>query len=338
MKNYILRRLLLMIPTLIGISLLCFILIQLIPGGPVEELISRAQSVAAMKGGVDASKALSPEQIAQIQSYFGFDKPAWQRYIEWLWNVLHLNLGESYTYGEPVWDVIKSRFPVSLFFGCTSFFLSYLICIPLGLWKAVNHGSKGDVISSGVIFSGYVMPGYALGILLIIFLAGGSYLDIFPMGGLTSDDFEDLSFFERVLDLASHLALPMFCYVISEFAFLTFLMKNSTLEELGRDYMRTALAKGLSFRAALLRHALRNALIPIATRLSEIFTLMFAGALLIEKVFDIDGMGLLYYNSMVNRDYNVVLGVIFLSSLMALVGRLFSDILYTLVDPRIRFR
>ena len=327
-----------MIPTLVGISLVCFILIQLIPGGPVEELVSRAQSAAAMRGGADASKALSPEQIAQIQAYFGFDKPAWQRYLQWLWNVLHLDFGTSYTYGAPVFEVIASRFPVSLFFGLTSFFISYLVCIPLGLWKAVRHGSRLDSLSSGIIFSGYVMPGYALGILLIIFLAGGSYLDLFPMGGLTSDEFEDLSFTGKIFDLLHHLALPMFCYIISEFAFLTFLMKNSVLEELGKDYMRTALAKGLSFKEALFRDALRNALIPVATRLSEIFTLMFAGALLIEKVFDIDGMGLLYYNSMVNRDYNVVLGIIFLSSLMALLGRLFSDILYTFVDPRIRFR
>ena len=326
-----------MIPTLIGISLVCFILIQLIPGGPVEELVSKVQNAASARG-ADASKALSPEQIESIKVYFGFDKPAYERYLHWLWNVLHLDLGMSYTYGAPVFDVITSRFPISLFFGLTSFFLSYLICIPLGLWKAVKNGSKADAFTSGIIFSGYVMPGYALGILLIVFFAGGSYLDLFPMGGITSDNFEEMTFFEKIFDLLHHLVLPMFCYVISEFAFLTFLMKNTVIEELGKDYMRTALAKGLSFKRAVLTHALRNALIPIVTRLSEIFTLMFAGALLIEKVFDIDGMGLLYYNSMVNRDYNVVLGIIFLSSLMALFGRLFSDILYTFVDPRIRFR
>ena len=337
MRAYILRRLLLMIPTLIGISLVCFILIQLIPGGPVEEMISRVQEASAMKGGADAAKALSPEQIAQIQAYFGFDKPAWQRYLIWLGNVCRLDFGTSYTYGAPVWNVIVSRFPISLFFGLTSFFISYLVCIPLGLAKAVRRGTLFDKVSSGVIFSGYVMPGYALGILLIVFLAGGTYLDIFPLGGLTSDEFEDLSVAGKALDLLHHLVLPMICYMIGEFAFLTFLMKNSALEELGRDYMRTALAKGLTFREALFRHALRNALIPVATRLSEIFTLMFVGALLIEKVFDIDGMGLLYYNSMVNRDYNVVLGIIFLSSLMAMIGRLFSDILYTVVDPRIKF-
>lgn len=326
-----------MIPTLIGISLVCFILIQLIPGGPVEEMISRVQDASAMKGGADATKALSPEQIAQIQAYFGFDKPAWQRYLIWLGNVCRLDFGTSYTYGAPVWNVIVSRFPISLFFGLTSFFISYLVCIPLGLAKAVRRGTMFDKVSSGIVFSGYVMPGYALGILLIVFLAGGTYLDIFPLGGLTSDEFEDLSAVGKAFDLLHHLVLPMVCYMIGEFAFLTFLMKNSALEELGRDYMRTALAKGLTFREALFRHVLRNALIPVATRLSEIFTLMFVGALLIEKVFDIDGMGLLYYNSMVNRDYNVVLGIIFLSSLMAMIGRLFSDILYTVVDPRIKF-
>lgn len=328
-----------MVPTLIGISLVCFTLIQLVPGGPVEEMVSRMQAVAAAKGGgVDASRALSPEQIENIRAYFGFDQPAWKRYLVWLGNVARLDFGTSYAYGEPVWDVISARFPISLFFGLGSFFLSYLVCIPLGLAKAVRHGSRFDAISSVLVFAGYVIPGYALGILLLIFLSGGSYLDLFPLGGLMSDDFSSLSWPLKLMDLLRHLVLPMFCYMLGEFAFLTLLMKNSVLEELGKDYMRTALAKGLSFRQALWRHALRNALIPLATRMSEIFTLMFAGALLIEKVFDIDGMGLLYYNSMVNRDYNVVLGIIMLSSFMAMLGRLFSDLLYTWVDPRIQFR
>ncbi len=328
-----------MVPTLIGISLVCFTLIQLVPGGPVEEMVSRMQAVAAAKGGgVDASRALSPEQIENIKAYFGFDQPAWKRYLVWLGNVARLDLGTSYAYGEPVWDVISARFPISLFFGLGSFFLSYLVCIPLGLAKAVRHGSRFDAISSVLVFTGYVIPGYALGILLLIFLSGGSYLDLFPLGGLMSDDFSSFSWPLKLMDLLRHLVLPMFCYMLGEFAFLTLLMKNSVLEELGKDYMRTALAKGLSFRQALWRHALRNALIPLATRMSEIFTLMFAGALLIEKVFDIDGMGLLYYNSMVNRDYNVVLGIIMLSSFMAMLGRLFSDLLYTWVDPRIQFR
>jgi microcin C transport system permease protein len=328
-----------MIPTLIGITLVCFIIIQFVPGGPIEELLSRAQAAAVAKGGgVDAKRAISPEQIEAMKVYFGFDEPAPVRYLKWVGKVVRFDLGTSYSYGEPVWDVIVSRFPISLFFGVTSFFLSYLICIPLGLLKAVKHGSRFDTWSSVAIFSGYVMPGYALGILLIVFFAGGSYLNLFPLGGLVSDGFANLSIVEKGLDLLHHLFLPMFCYMLGEFAFLTLLMKNSVLEELGKDYMRTALAKGLTFRQALVRHALRNALIPLATRASEIFTLMFAGALLIEKVFDIDGMGLLYYNAMVNRDYNVVLGIILLSSLMAMLGRLFSDMLYTWVDPRITFK
>lgn len=327
-----------MIPTLLGITLVCFLLVQLVPGGPVEEMISRAQAAAAAKGGMDASRALSPDQIEHIRAYFGFDKPLWQRYFIWLGNVLQLDLGKSYTYGEPVWDVIRARFPVSLFFGLGSFLLSYLVCIPLGLAKAVRHGSKFDLWSSILIFSGYVMPGYAMGILLLVLFSGGSFLDIFPLGGLVSDNFEDLGLLAKGLDLAHHLALPMFCYMLGEFALLTLLMKNSVMEEMGKEYMRAALARGLTFKQALWRHALRNALIPIATRMSEIFTLIFAGALLIERVFDIDGMGLLVYNSIVGRDYNVVLGVILLSSILAMFGRLFSDILYTLVDPRIQFR
>jgi len=329
-----------MIPTLLGITVVCFTLIQFVPGGPVEELISRAQAAAAEKGGagLDPSRALSPDEIAHIKAYFGFDKPAWQRYFIWLSNVVRLDLGTSYSYQEPVWDVISSRFPISLFFGITSFLLSYLICIPLGIWKAVKNGSKFDVASSLAIFSGYVIPGYALGILLLIYFAGGSGLDLFPLGGLVSDDWESLGFFAKITDFLHHMTLPMICYMLGEFAFLTLLMKNSLLEEISKDYMKTALIKGAGFMTAIRRHALRNALIPIATRASEIFTLMFAGALLIEKVFDIDGMGLLYYNSMVNRDYNVVMGVILLSSVMALLGRLFSDILYVLVDPRIQFR
>lgn len=322
-----------MFPTMLGISFVCFLLIQLVPGGPVEEMISKAQAMANAKGG---TRTLSPEQIEQIKAYFGFDKPLIQRYFIWLWKLIHFDLGNSFAYGEPAWNVISSRFPVSLFFGLSSFLISYLVCIPLGLAKAVKNGSKFDSISSALIFSGYVIPGYALGILLIIFLAGGSFLNMFPLGGLTGDNFEYLSFGAKIIDLAHHLVLPFFCYVVAEFAFLTLLMKNSVLEELGKDYMRTALAKGLSFKTALFRHALRNALLPLATRMSEIFTLMFAGALLIEKVFDIDGMGLLYYNAMVHRDYNVVLGIIVLSSFLAMLGRLFSDLLYGFIDPRIK--
>jgi microcin C transport system permease protein len=336
LKAYLIRRLLLMIPTLFGISLICFILIQFVPGGPVEETLSRMRQVASQKG--MSARSISPQEVENIKAYFGFDKPAPVRYVKWMGNVLRGDLGRSYTYHEPVLQVILSKMPISLFFGLTSFLLSYLICVPLGIAKAMRHNSWFDMLSSGAIFSGYVMPGYALGIVLIVFLGGGSYLNLFPISGIVSDEFESLGAFGKVLDFSRHMVLPMLCYMIGEFAFLTMLMKNSLLDELGKDYMRTALVKGSSFGQAVRRHAVRNALIPIATRASEIFTLMFAGSILIERVFDIDGMGLLIFNSTVNRDYNVVLGVILLSSFMTLLGRLFADILYVLVDPRIRFQ
>lgn len=326
-----------MIPTVLGITVVCFTLIQFVPGGPVEELISRIRSVNSERGS-DATHSISEEEIENIKSYYGFDKPAYLRYFSWLGNVLRLDLGTSYTYEEPVWKVISSKFPISLFFGLTSFLLSYLICIPLGMMKAIKHKSRFDTISSIVIFAGYVIPGYALGIFLILFFAGGSFLDLFPLSGIVSDNFEYLSPFGKVIDFSHHMILPMICYMASEFAFLTMLMKNSLIEEIKKDYMRTALVKGSSFNKAVWRHAFRNSLIPLATRMSEIFTLMFAGALLIEKVFDIDGMGLLVFNSIVSRDYNVVMGIILLTSVLTLLGRLFSDILYAVIDPRITFK
>ena len=337
MKTYILRRLLLMIPTVLGITVACFILIQLVPGGPVEELISRVRAASSQQG-MDASHRISQEEIENIKTYFGFDKPAYIRYFTWLGNVCRLDLGTSYSYEEPVWNVIVSKFPISLFFGLTSFILSYLICIPLGLLKAVKNRSLFDTISSILIFSGYVIPGYALGILLIVFFGGGSFLNWFPLSGIVSDNFETLSFFGKTLDFLHHMVLPMTCYMASEFAFLTMLMKNSLLEEINKDYMRTALVKGAGFHTAVWKHAFRNSLIPLATRMSQLFTIMFAGALLIEKVFDIDGMGLLVFNSIVSRDYNVVMGIILLTSVMTLLGRLFSDILYAVIDPRITFK
>lgn len=338
MKEYIVRRLLLMIPTILGITVVCFTLIQFVPGGPVEQMISRIRTATRVGHGVDASKAISEEEIENIKAYFGFDKPAYVRYFLWLGNVLRLDLGNSYTYEEPVWKVIASKFPISLFFGLTSFLLSYLICIPLGMYKAMKNKSTSDTVSSVIIFTGYVIPSYALGILLIVLFAGSYFLNIFPLSGIVSDNWEELSFFGRIFDFLHHMILPMICYMASEFAFLTMLMKNSILEEIQKDYMRTALAKGSSYKNAVWKHAFRNSLIPLATRMSQIFTLMFAGALLIEKVFDIDGMGLLVFNSIVSRDYNVVMGIILLTSIMTLLGRLFSDILYAVVDPRITFK
>jgi microcin C transport system permease protein len=324
-----------MVPTLLGITLVCFVLIQFVPGGPVEEYIARLRGANSARG--ISTRRISQEEIKNITAYYEYDKPATVRYFIWLRKLIRGDFGESFVYHKPVLNVIVSKFPVSIIFGLTSFFLSYLISIPLGVRKAMAHGGFFDTATSVVIFAGYVIPGYALGILLIIFFAGGSYFDWFPIGNLVSDNFESLALPGKGLDLLRHMTLPLICYMVGEFAVLTLLMKNSTLEEISKDYMRTALAKGLSIRQAVWHQAFRNALIPIATGIGSIFLLLFTSALLIERVFDLDGMGLLFYNSVLGRDYNVVLGIIVLSSLAAMLGRLFSDFIYVVIDPRIRF-
>ena len=336
MSTYIIRRLLLMLPTVLGITVACFILIQLVPGGPVEEFISRYQALQSERGSL-SKHSLSSAEVDNIKAYFGFDQPAHIRYIKWLKNLLRLDMGTSYAYQEPVWGVISSKFPISLFFGLTSLILAYLVSIPLGMLKAVKDKSHFDTVSSVIVFTGYVMPGYALGVILIVFLGGGSYLNWFPISGIVSDNWEHLPLNWKVLDFLHHMVLPITCYMIGDFAFLTMLMKNTLLEEINKDYIRTALVKGLSFNTAVWKHAFRNALIPIVTDLGGIFSVMFAGSVLIERVFDINGMGLLFYDSIIARDYNVVMGIILLTSMMVVIGRLFSDILYVLTDPRIRF-
>ena len=336
MQSYIIRRLLFMIPTLLGITIVLFTLIQFLPGGPVESYIAKIRHSLGSSG-MSNTYEITQNEIEILRSNFGYDQPAIIRYFQWLGNILQGDLGESFAYQEPVWDVIVRSIPISLFLGLTSFLLSYLICIPLGLKKTLKHGSYYDIFSSTLIFAGYVIPGYVLGLLLIIFLSGGSFLDLFPIGGMVSDDFEELSLLGQALDFLHHMTLPLVAYMASEFAFLTLLIKNSLLDEAPKNYMLTALAKGASYATALRKHALRNALIPLATRMSEIFTLIFTSSLLIEKVFNINGMGLLVYNSMLDRDYNVVLGIILLGSFLAMLGRLFSDILYVIIDPRIRY-
>jgi microcin C transport system permease protein len=334
MTAYIFRRLLLIVPTLLGISVVCFALVQFVPGGPVEQVIAKFNASAAQRPG---SKSISQEEKANIEAYFGFDKPAYIRYFTWVGNMLQGDFGNSYVYQQPVLGVIVSKMPISLFFGLTSYLIAYAISIPLGVRKAMTHGSISDSISSALVFAGYVIPGYSLGIILLIFFAGGSYFDWFPIGNIVSDNFESLSSFGKITDFLHHMVLPVFCYLIGDFAVLTLLMKNSMLDELSKDYIRTAMAKGLSFRQAVWKQAFRNALIPIATGVGSIFAVMFTSALLIERVFDIDGMGLLFYNSMIGRDYNVVLGIIILTSLFVMLGRLVSDLIYVAVDPRIRF-
>jgi microcin C transport system permease protein len=342
MTGYFIRRLLLIIPTFLGITVAVFVVMHFVPGGPVERQIMRFKA-AATEGSVGRAAGASnieipPEVLEEMRRFYGFDQPVHIRYIKWLGNVLRLDLGTSYVYQDPVWDVIKSRFPVSVFLGLTGFFLSYMVCIPLGVYKAIRHNSKFDFTSSVLVFLGYSVPGWALGTLLLVLLGGGSFWSVFPLGGFRPSNWEYLNFFQKVSGQIYHMFLPVVCYMIGSFATLTILMKNSLMENLGQDYIRTAFAKGLEEKRVIFVHALRNSLIPICTGLGNVISLILAGSFLIERVFNIDGMGYLGYTSIIQRDYPVALGILVVSSLLMLVGNILSDIIYVVVDPRIRFR
>lgn len=280
-------------------------------------------------------QALSQEQLDQLKAYYGFDKGPIEAYFHWVGNVLKGDLGDSTRYQEPVWDLISARFPISLFYGIVTLIITYAVCIPLGIFKAIHHRTWFDNFSSILVFMGYAVPGYVLGALLLVFLA--ARLQWFPMGGFHSIDYEYLSFFGKVKDLFYHAALPLICYLISSFALVTLLMKNHLMDNLAADYMRTATAKGLDFRHAVRRHALRNSLIPIATTFGQNITLLVGGSFLIETIFDIDGFGLLGFTAILNRDYPIVMGVLLLSSFLLLIGNIISDILVAMIDPRVRF-
>ena len=342
MTGYFLRRFVLIIPTFLGITLAVFVIMHFVPGGPVERQILRYKMAAMTEGGgasgLTGQMSLPEDAIQEIRRYYGFDKPVHVRYVQWLGKVLRFDLGNSYVYQEPVWTVIKSRFPVSIFLGLTGFLLSYLVCVPLGVLKAVRHGSRFDFISSAIVFLGYSVPGWALGTLLLVLFGGGSFWSVFPLGGFRPDNWDYLSFGQKVVQQAWYMALPVFCYMVGEFATLTILTKNSLMENMSQDYVRTAFAKGLHKRRVIFVHALRNSLIPIATGLGHVFSLILAGSFLIERVFNIDGMGYLGYTSILQRDYPVALGILVIGSLLMLVGNIISDVIYAVVDPRIRFK
>jgi len=337
---YFIRRFLLIIPTFLGITVAVFVIMQFVPGGPVERRLMQIQMAASQGGGLAGrgAQALPEDAIEQIRAYYGFDKPIHIRYVQWLWKVLHLDLGTSYIYQDPVWDVIRSRFPVSIFLGLTGFLLSYVICIPLGVLKAVRHGSKFDVASSALVFMGYSVPGWALGTALLVLFGGGSFWSVFPLGGFRPDNWDYLSPWGKVTGQLHHMFLPVVCYMVGSFATLTILSKNSLMENLGQDYVRTAFAKGLHERRVIFKHALRNSLIPLVTGLGNVISLILAGSFLIERVFNIDGMGYLGYTAILQRDYPVALGILVIDSLLMLVGNILSDIIYATVDPRIRFK
>lgn len=341
MFHYLLRRFLLMIPTLFGVTIIVFFIINLAPGSPVEQKLQQMRFAGAggNEGMSSASKdsVVTNEVMEALKKQYGFDKPVHIRYWIWLKNLSRLDFGESFTYEEKVTDVIISKFPVSMQFGIVSLFLTYLFCIPMGIMKAIKHGSKFDLISSFVLYVTYSIPAFMLAILLIVFFGGGSFYDWFPIGGLVSDNYDELVGMQKVWDRVHHFILPLICYMVGSFTTLTVLMKNSILDEIKKDYIRTARSKGLSDSKVYFKHALRNALIPIATGLGSFLMVFFAGSLLLETIFTLDGIGLLSFKSVLSRDYNVIMGLIFIQSVLFLVGNLISDVTYVIVDPRIDF-
>jgi len=334
--KYILRRLILMIPTLIGISVLVFTLTQVVPGGPVEQFMNKLKFGGSGDTG-RASAEITEELRAELNKLYGFDQPVHIRYFKWVGNLLKGNLGDSYEYKEPVSSVIMQKLPVSLTFGIFSFFLVYLISIPLGIFKAIKDGSTFDTASSLLLFVTYSIPPFAFAIVLIVLFCGGSFLDWFPLQGLRSDEWEEFTSFEKVKDYLHHIVLPLFAYVIGQFAVTSMMMKNSFLEQISQDYVRTAKAKGLSQPKIYFKHVLRNALVPIATEIGDFLTLFLSGSILIEQIFGLDGIGMLNYQSILTRDYPVVLAIIMIVALARMLGSLLSDVLYVVLDPKVSF-
>jgi microcin C transport system permease protein len=364
MTAYIVRRLLLMIPTLFGIMLISFTVVQFAPGGPIERIIAQlsgADTGGASRisgpssdfgargqmrsGAADAANSkyrgaqgLDPEFIASLEKQFGFDKPAYERFALMLWNYSRFDFGKSYFRDVSVLTLIKEKMPVSISLGLWLTLLTYLISIPLGIRKAVKDGSLFDVWTSGFIIVGYSIPGFLFAILLIILFAGGSFLDWFPLRGLTSENWAEFPWWQKALDYFWHLTLPIISMGLSAFATMTLLTKNSFLDEIRKQYVLTARAKGCTDRQVLYGHIFRNAmLIVIAGFPSAFIRAFFAGALLIETIFSLDGLGLLGFESVLNRDYPVVFATLYIFSLLGLVVNLISDLTYTWVDPRIDF-
>ncbi|MBA3981439.1 MAG: microcin ABC transporter permease [Alcanivorax sp.] len=354
MSRYIARRLLLIIPTLFGILLLNFVIVQAAPGGPVERMVaelrgiesstggqfagSRADFVGSGESGYRGSQGLPPELLERIQKMYGFDKPAHERFWLMIRNYATLDFGESYYRDRSVVELIRERLPVSISLGLWSTLITYLISIPLGIRKAVRHGSPFDVWSSSLIIVGYAIPSFLFAILLVVLFAGGSYLDWFPLRGLTSDNFEDLTLGGKILDYFWHITLPTIAIVIGNFATLTMLTKNSFLDEISKQYVQTARAKGLTENQVLYRHVFRNAMLIIIAGFPAAFVgVFFTGVLLIEYIFSLDGLGLLGFEAVISRDYPVVFGTLFIFTLIGLVLKLISDLTYVLVDPRIDF-
>jgi microcin C transport system permease protein len=363
MAAYILRRILLMVPTLFGIMLIAFVIIQFAPGGPVERVLAQlagtdVSATARFGGGAggetgigqtptqDAgtefryrgAQGLDPEFIRKLEQQFGFDKPAHERFVLMMKSYLTFDFGQSYFRDVPVLQLIKEKLPVSVSLGLWMTLIAYGVSVPLGIAKAVRDGSRFDVLTSGVIIVGYAIPGFLFAILLIVLFAGGSFFNWFPLRGLTSDNFHELAWWQQILDYAWHLVLPLTALGVGSFATMTLLTKNSFLDEIKKQYVITARAKGLVERRVLYGHVFRNAmLIVIAGFPGAFLGAFFAGSLLIESIFSLDGLGLLGYESIINRDYPVVFATLYIFGLLGLVTGLITDLVYTWIDPRIDF-
>ena len=358
MGRYILRRLLLVAPTLLGIILINFIIVQFAPGGPIDQIVAAAtagpmSTTTSISGGggdsgageatVDTGQStstygLDPALIADLERQFGFDKPAHERFLNMVWNYLRFDFGESYFQDRPVLELVIERLPVSISLGLWSLIAIYGISIPLGVAKAVRDGSRFDVWTSTVIFVGYAIPGFLFAILLIVLFAGGNYFDLFPLRGLVSDNWRDLPWPEKITDYLWHLVLPISALTIGGFATLTMLTKNSFLEEISKQFVLTARAKGLTEHRVLYGHVFRNAMLIVIAGFPAAFVgILFTGSLLIEVIFSLDGLGLLSYEAVIKRDYPILFGTLYVFTLIGLVMHLAGDLTYVLVDPRIDF-
>ncbi|MBF0295022.1 MAG: microcin C ABC transporter permease YejB [Magnetococcales bacterium] len=351
MTAYVIRRLLLMLPTLLGIMAVTFVVIQFVPGGPVEQMIAMIEQRGSGGGGEVAggggsvsgglyrgSKGLDAEQVEALRRLYGFDRPAHERFLLMIGNYLRFDFGESYYYHRSVTSLVVDKLPVSISLGIWTFLITYLVSIPLGIRKAVRHGDRFDAVTSVIILAGYSIPGFVLGVLLIVLFGGGSFWDLFPIRGLVSDHWEALSWPARIMDYLWHMVLPITASVVGSFAVMTMLTKNSFLEEIAKQYVLTARAKGLTERAVLYRHVFRNAIIPLVTGFPGSFvSAFFSGSLLIETIFTLDGLGLLGYESVINRDYPVVLATLYFFTLLGLITKLITDLTYVIADPRITF-
>ena len=362
MLNYIIKRLFLIIPTLLGILTVNFLIIQAAPGGPVEKAIAQIrgnetsvterftssggeqkQNANSVKLGSQENKyrgsqGIDPDLIKELEKQYGFDKPPFQRFVEMLKNYILFDFGESFYKDKTVISLIIEKLPVSISLGLWTTLFVYLISIPLGIKKAVRDGSKFDIYSSSIIIVGYAIPGFLFAIFLIVVFAGGSYLDIFPLRGLVSDNWDQLSISMKIVDYFWHLALPVLAMVIGGFASLTMLTKNSFLDEINKQYVVTARAKGVSEKKILYGHVFRNAMLIVISGFPAAFiNILFTSSLLIEVIFSLDGLGLLGFEAALGRDYPVVFGSLYIFTLIGLLLRLISDLTYVLIDPRIDF-